>query len=143
MVKIDNIVVVEDNPDHLELTCNAIKEICPDILVLAFTNGKEAEEYLFGNMGPLKNPLRKLPDLILIDMFIPLVPGMELLKSIRTYREYQTVPVVMFSELNGARDIDRVINLGGNDFIIKPHDMNHFTEKLKALMRYWAYVSDL
>ena len=133
------ILLVEDNPDDELLTLRALKKnnIMNDIVVCR--NGVEAIDYLFGTE---KNDNEiGLPQLILLDLQLPKVDGLEVLKKIRSSERTRFLPVVVLTSSKEERDIVESYKLGANSYIQKPVDFSQFMESVKQLELYWLVMN--
>ena len=127
------ILLVEDNPDDEKLTLRALKQSdIPNETVVA-RDGEEACDFLFGN----GDSLEKLPDLVLLDLKLPKVGGLEILQRMRRDERTKSVPIVILTSSDEERDIMMSYNLGANSYIRKPVDYAQFIETVKLLGQYW------
>lgn len=136
------ILVVEDNPDHLELTVLTLEEhgVAADIAVAR--DGAEALEYLFGQGRHAGRNTRKQPSFILLDMKLPKLSGLDVLRSVRSNPLTALVPVVMLTSSSERSDMEACYRSGANGFVRKPVDFGEFTEKLNRLQAYWLGVNE-
>jgi two-component system, response regulator len=130
------ILLVEDNRDDEELTLLALAEnhIANDIKVVR--DGAEALDYLFAT-GQYAGQKIDLPHLILLDVKLPKVSGLEVLQRVKQDRRTSRVPVVMLTSSREDPDVNRSYELGVNSYIVKPVDFNQFKEAIKLLGFYW------
>src|SRR6185436_14981445 len=128
------IVLVEDNPDDQTLTLRALKKqnIANDIVVL--NDGVEALEYLL-------DPDKPLPHLVLLDLKLPKLDGLQLLRRLRSEPRTQVLPVVVLTSSDEDRDVIEGYRLGANSYIRKPVDFNQFTEAVRQLGLYWLVLN--
>lgn len=135
------ILLVEDNPDDEALTLRALQKnnILNEVVVAR--DGAEALDYLFcrGKYAQ-RNPL-DLPELVLLDLKLPKVDGLEVLKQLRAARETRRLPVVILTSSNEQRDIVTGYDLGANSYIRKPVDFIQFTEAVRQLGVYWLILN--
>jgi two-component system, response regulator len=135
------ILLVEDNPDDEALTLRALQKnnILNEVVVAR--DGAEALDYLFcrGKFAQ-RDPL-DLPELILLDLKLPKVDGLEVLKQLRAARETRRLPVVILTSSNEQRDIVAGYDLGANSYIRKPVDFTQFTEAVRQLGVYWLVLN--
>ncbi|NHJ39714.1 MAG: response regulator [Asgard group archaeon] len=135
------ILLAEDNPDDIILTKRAFKK--SDILneLIIVNNGQEALDYLFCN-GKFKNRDPKItPELILLDLKMPKVDGLEVLKQIRENNQTKHLPVVILTTSKEEKDMIKSYCLGANSYIIKPVDFDQFIEAVKQLGLYWLELN--
>ncbi len=129
------ILLVEDDPDHELLTIRALKKsnIANDIHVAR--DGAEAIEILFGD-SPIK------PQVVLLDLKLPKVEGLEVLRRIRETKETRMLPVVVLTSSDEERDVVRSYQLGVNSYIRKPVNFNDFAEATRQLGMYWLVLNE-
>ena len=128
------IVLVEDNPDDQTLTLRALKKqnIANEIIVL--NDGVEALEFLL-------DPAKPLPHLLLLDLKLPKLDGLQLLRRLRSEPRTQLLPVVVLTSSDEDRDVIEGYRLGANSYIRKPVDFNQFTEAVRQLGLYWLVLN--
>jgi two-component system response regulator len=133
-----DIVIVEDNKYNVEFILDALSKHKLAHRVKVFRDGGEALDYLFAVGEYSDRDSLKQPSLILLDLRLPKVDGLELLRMIRTNEKTEMIPVVVFS--SSTRDEDRIesYRLGANSFIIKPIAYNRFVETVAGIGSYWA-----
>jgi two-component system, response regulator len=136
------ILVVEDNPDHLELTLLTLQEhgVRNDIAVAH--DGVEALNYLFGEGAHAGRDTSRQPDLVLLDLKLPKLTGLEVLQRMRADARTAVVPVVILTSSSEEEDIVATYRSGANSFVRKPVDFVDFTEKLRQLKLYWLTVNE-
>jgi len=128
------ILLVEDNPDHAELTQQALREGSLANNIIWVTDGQEALDYLF-RKGSYAG--RLLPGLILLDIRLPKVNGVEVLKKVKEDEKLRVIPVIMLTTSDQNEEADRCYKLGANSFVTKPVIFEEFFEKVKSLKYYW------
>ncbi|MFC5521719.1 response regulator [Polaromonas jejuensis] len=136
------ILVVEDNPDHLELTVLTLEEQGVAAEIAVARDGAEALEYLFGVGRCAGRDTQKQPSFILLDMKLPKLSGLDVLRSIRMNPLTAFVPVVMLTSSSEQSDIKACYQSGANGFVRKPVDFGTFTQKLNGLQAYWLGVNE-
>jgi two-component system, response regulator len=135
------ILLVEDNPDDVVLTRMALeKSRIVNKLVVA-TDGEEALEYLFGQGKYADRDSWQLPEVVLLDLKLPRVDGLEVLKQIRANPATSLLPVVILTSSSEDRDMIKSYKLGCNSFIIKPVDFNQFVNAVQQLQMYWLVLN--
>jgi CheY-like chemotaxis protein len=141
--KLDTVLVVEDNADHMECTQNALNEGEIAHCIVAIRDGEEALDYLYRQNG-YSNPIfSPRPELILLDLKLPKVDGFGILAKVKSDPELKRIPVIILTSTINEDEIHRAISLGINDLIVKPFDLDVFVKKVIAMGVYWARVSDL
>lgn len=133
------ILLVEDNPSDLELTMHALSASKLSNPVVVARDGAEALELLFGNEDQAVPP--EPPQLILLDLKLPKVDGLEVLERIKGDARTRTIPVVVLTSSGEEPDIERAYRLGVNSYIVKPVDFGQFCETVKQLGMYWLLLN--
>lgn len=134
------ILLVEDNPNDIELTRHALSRhnIANELVVAE--DGVEALEYLFGKGT---EETHRLPAVILLDLKLPRVDGLEVLREIRGNERTRYLPVVILTSSNEERDIIDGYSLGANSYIRKPVDFGQFSEAIRHLGLYWLVLNEV
>lgn len=130
------IILIEDNPMDVDLTIRAFKHNNLVNPVTVLRDGEEAVNFI--SKIEQETPL---PLLILLDLKLPKVHGLEVLKQIRQRKELVTVPVVVLSSSSEDNDIHRAYQLGANSYIIKPIDFDKFIDVTKNIEMYWVLLN--
>lgn len=131
------ILLVEDNPDDVKLTLRAFKKNNITNKMIIAKNGAEALDYLFGKGMYAGSGIKNSPILILLDLNLPKINGLEVLKAIRQNEITKLLPVVILTSSNQEEDVTASYKLGANSYIHKPVDFNEFMEVAKLLGLYW------
>ncbi len=136
------ILLVEDNPDDVELTLRALKQnnIANEIVVVR--DGVEALDYLFGTGADTVRDTTAKPQLILLDIKLPRLDGLEVLQRLRAGPRTSLLPVVILTSSNEERDLVNGYKRGANSYIRKPVDFKQFTEAVKQLQLYWLVLNE-
>jgi len=136
------ILIVEDNPRDEALTIRALRKsnIVNDVVVAR--DGVEALEYLFGTGAYSERNLTENPQLVLLDLKLPKVNGLQVLEKIRGEERTKRLPVVIFTSSNEEEDLIRSYNLGANSYVRKPVDFEQFLEATKQLGLYWLVLNE-
>ena len=132
-----NILLIEDNPDDEALTLRAISRNNIDNPVVVARDGVEAVEFLFGNEAAGRN----LPALVLLDLKLPRIDGLEVLRRIRAGTRTALLPVIVLTTSREPRDIEQAYQLGANSYIRKPVDYQEFVHTVAALVHYWLSLN--
>jgi CheY-like chemotaxis protein len=135
------ILLVEDKPNDVELTLLAFEEHRLANRIRVARDGEEALDYLFG-AGSQEPNGRALPKVILLDLKLPKVDGLEVLRTIRADRELATMPVVVLTSSREQRDIVESYRLGVNSYVVKPINFDEFVEAVQQLGRYWLFLNE-
>jgi len=136
------ILLVEDNPDDVELTLHAFKKnnIKNDITVAY--DGAEALDFLFGTGKYSGRDITVMPTVILLDLQLPKVGGLEVLRQIRADERTKLIPVVILTSSKQEEDLVTGYSLGVNSYVRKPVDFNQFAEAVSRLGLYWLLLNE-
>ncbi|MDP2854314.1 MAG: response regulator [Smithellaceae bacterium] len=131
------ILLVEDNPDDVELTIRAFRKNNIGNKVVVAKDGVEALDYLFGTGVHAGRNVKELPVVILLDLKLPKIDGLEVLKSIRQNELTRLLPVVILTSSAEEKDKTNGYKLGCNSYVRKPVSFDQFAEAIKHLGLYW------
>jgi two-component system, response regulator len=132
-----DIVIVEDNHHDVEMILDAFSESLIKPNVLIFNDGVEATRNFFNASGKFLSEKLKLPRLILLDLKLPKINGMEVLKLLKSNKRTKCIPVVVFTSSNENRDRIESYKWGANSYLVKPVDADKFAEHIKLIINYW------
>lgn len=137
------ILLVEDNPDDVDLTARALRDgrIANELVVA--NDGAQALAYLFpgeGDSQATASPI--LPALVLLDLSLPKVSGLEVLRQMRAHENTRTVPTVILTSSRQEDDLARAYSLGANSYVRKPIDFTEFAEVVHQLHLYWIVLNE-
>ena len=132
------ILIIEDNPDDVALTMRALKKnnILNEVTVAH--DGQEALDYFFGT-GASEKPL---PTIVLLDLKLPKVDGLEVLRRIRADQRTRLQPIVILTSSNEEQDIVKSYHNGANSYVRKPVDFSQFMEAMRQLGLYWLVLNE-
>jgi len=133
------ILLVEDNPMDLDLTLQALEGNGVANPIVACRDGEEALEYMQKHRLP--GDLH-VPIVVLLDLRLPKVDGIEVLRQARSDPVWRQVPIVVMTTSRESRDIEAAYGLGVNSYIVKPVDFLTFTEVVKSIMVYWLLTNE-
>jgi two-component system response regulator len=136
------ILLVEDNPDDVELTLRAFRKskILNEIVVVS--DGVEALDYVFATGAHAGRNLEAIPAVILLDLKLPKVGGLEVLRRLRADERTRRIPVVVLTSSSEERDILSSYDLGANSFVRKPVDFAQFVDAARQLGMYWLVMNE-
>jgi len=142
MVKLKTILLVEDNPKDVELTLEALSEYNLANRVVVVRDGVEAMEYL-QYKGEYHNRNKENPGVIMLDIKMPRMDGIEVLAAIRSDENLMLLPVVMLTTSREEPDLKRCYELGVNAYVLKPVNFKEFIEAVKHIGVFWALLNEL
>lgn len=135
------ILLAEDNAEDVELTLEALGEYNLANEVVVVPDGQDALDYLYCR-GKYKLRAGEKPTLILLDLKMPKVDGLEVLRTIKSDPELQSIPVVVLTSSREEQDLVESYRLGVNAYVVKPVDFSEFLEAVKRLGVFWALVNE-
>lgn len=138
----DPILLVEDNPDDRDLTLRVLRRHLLANEVIAVADGAEALEYLFATGAYADRDPLELPRLVLLDLKLPKVSGLEVLARIRADERTRRLPVVILTSSGEEQDITKSYDLGANSYVCKPVVFGEFAESVRQLGLYWLLLNE-
>jgi two-component system, response regulator len=136
------LLLVEDNPDDEELTLLAFEQSSVSNEIVVARDGVEALDYLFGTGIYVNRDTTQMPALILLDLQLPRINGLEVLERLRADNRTRWLPVVILTTSNEQQDLINSYSLGCNSYIRKPVDYNHFLTVVQQLGLYWLILNE-
>jgi CheY-like chemotaxis protein len=141
MTTLGRILLVEDDPRDVELTLTALEEYKLANEVVVARDGQQALDYL-RCQGEYSTRVRENPAVLLLDLKLPKVDGLEVLKEIRTDERLKLIPVVVLTSSQEEKDMVRSYTLGVNAYVVKPVDFHEFVNAIKELGIFWAIINE-
>ncbi|MGD0352505.1 MAG: response regulator [Dehalococcoidia bacterium] len=138
----NNILLVEDNGSDVDLTRRALQQSHVTNKLVVAEDGQEALSYLFGTGTYAARDMEQLPALILLDLKLPKIDGLEVLRRIRASTKTKRLPVVILTSSKEEHDVAASYDLGANSYIRKPVDFGNFAEAIKTLGLYWLVLNE-
>jgi len=135
------ILLVEDDPQDVELTVRAFRSENVQSRIEVMRDGEEALDYLFCRGEYKSRPTDQPPTLVLLDLKLPKVGGLQVLREVKGSAECRSIPVIVLSSSDEQRDIAESYRLGVNSYIQKPVDIVEFRKAIRALALYWLGVN--
>ena len=142
MKKLQKILLVEDNPQDVELTLAALEEYNIANEVMVVHDGEEALDYLYGRGRHQERADKKNPVLVLLDLKMPKVDGLQVLETIKGDPTLSSIPVVMLTSSREEPDLARAYHLGVNAYVVKPVDFQSFIDAVRHLGVFWAVINE-
>ena len=141
MIELKTILIVEDNPQDVDLTIEALSEHNLANNVVAVGDGVEAMEYL-RYKGKYADRVKENPAVILLDIKMPKMDGIEVLATIKSDNKLKTIPVVMLTSSREEPDLKKCYELGVNAYVVKPVNFCDFLEAVKQIGVFWALLNE-
>jgi len=135
------ILLVEDNPKDLELTLAALAKCQLANTIVTTRDGAEALDYIY-TRGKYADRADGDPAVVLLDLKLPKVDGLEVLEALKSNDATRRIPVVMLTSSREERDLVKSYSLGVNSFVVKPVDFNAFFEAIQDLGMFWAVINE-
>ena len=136
------ILLVEDNPSDVKLTKRALEQNQITNELIVAEDGEEALDYLFATGRYAGRNVRDLPAVVLLDLKLPKIEGLEVLQKIRANELTRLAPVVILTSSDQEADLIDSYNLGANSYIRKPVDFHQFTDAVRTLGMYWLLLNE-
>jgi two-component system response regulator len=137
------LLLVEDNPDDEALTLRALGKYNLANQIVVARDGQEALDYMFGEGEYSDRDTGQLPQVILLDLKLPKVDGLQVLERLRKDSRTRHVPVVVLTSSNEEQDLIRSYDLGANSYVRKPVDFEQFLEAARQLGLYWMVLNEV
>jgi two-component system, response regulator len=136
------ILLVEDNPTDAELTIRALKKHHLANHLIHVTDGQEALDFIFGTGNYAGRDISQQPKVVLLDLKLPKVGGIEVLRQLRADERTRLVPVVVLTSSHEDKDVIETYNLGANSYIVKPVEFENFSEAVSNMGMYWLLLNE-
>ena len=137
-----DILLVEDNPQDAELTIRALKKHNLANQLFVVEDGADALDFIFGRGQYAQREMPHHPKVVLLDLKLPKMNGLEVLEAIKTNERTRTIPVVMVTSSREDPDIRTAYDLGANSYVVKPVEFEAFMEAMSQLGFYWLLVNE-
>jgi DNA-binding response OmpR family regulator len=141
MNKLGRILLVEDDPKDVELTLTALEEYNLANEVIVARDGEEALEYLYSR-GKFKTRTSDNPAVMLLDLKLPKVDGLEVLKQVKSEEKLRMIPIVVLTSSKEEKDMVASYKLGVSAYVVKPVDFHEFVNAIKELGIFWAVINE-
>ncbi len=136
------ILLVEDNDDDVQLTLRAFEKSKVANRIIVVRDGQEAIDYLYARGPHARRPDSEMPQVVLLDLKLPKVDGLEVLRRMRAEEATRRLPVVVLTSSKEERDIIASYDLGANSYVRKPVDFGQFVEAAAQLGLYWLILNE-
>jgi CheY-like chemotaxis protein len=141
MAQLGRILMVEDDPKDVELTLTALEEYKLANEVVVTRDGEEALDYLYCR-GNFQTRTHENPAVLLLDLKLPKVDGLEVLQQMKSDEKLRMIPVVVLTSSHEERDLVASYKLGVNAYVVKPVDFHEFVNAIKELGIFWAVINE-
>jgi len=141
MNTLGRILLVEDDPKDVELTLTALEEYNLANEVIVARDGEEALEYLYSR-GKFKTRSSGNPAVVLLDLKLPKVDGLEVLKQVKSEEKLRMIPIVVLTSSKEEKDMVASYKLGVSAYVVKPVDFHEFVNAIKELGIFWAVINE-
>ncbi len=141
MTALARILIVEDDPNDVELTLTALTDHNLANEVVVTRDGQQALDYLY-RRGEFSTRSADNPAVLLLDLKLPKISGLEVLKQIKSDEDLKMIPVVVLTSSNEEKDMMRSYSLGVNAYVVKPVDFHEFVNAVKELGIFWAVINE-
>ncbi len=142
MIRDLNILLIDDNHDHAKIIVWALEQSDVKNKVTVIEDGEKALEMLW-SIGKPGSILKRKPDIIFLDMNLPLMNGIDLLKKIKENSALKAIPVIILSSSDRIEDVEDAYSLGANTFISKSQIFNEIAQAVNTVCVYWAHIAQL
>jgi CheY-like chemotaxis protein len=136
------ILLVEDNPGDAELALHALKKHKLANRIEVVRDGAEALDFIFARGSFIHRDINQTPRVVLLDLKLPKVDGLEVLRQVKADPRTRKIPVVVLTSSREERDVMESYNLGVNSYILKPVDFQQFTEAVRTIGLYWLLLNE-
>ena len=138
-----DILLVEDDQDHVELILRALKDNNLLNEVYVVKDGQEALDFMYRQGSYSDETKFPRPGLILLDIKLPKIDGIEVLKRLKTDPRFKSIPIIMLTTSTRDEEIAESYDCGANSYVVKPMDFEDFTKKVRELKLYWTIINSL
>ncbi len=136
-----DVLLIEDNRHDMEMIIEAFREQAVHDRICSFQDGAAALDYFFGPNGCLQREPVHLPRLILLDLKLPKIGGLDILKRLKSDERTRPIPTIVFTSSNEARDRIECYLSGANSYVVKPLDADSFSQHIADIRSYWVEMN--
>lgn len=137
MAEKKHVLLIEDNILDVQLTQEAFAEVAENIDLHVARGGQEAFDYLFGLGACADRNIYPLPDIILLDLKMPDIGGLDILRKVKNTTHLKRIPIIILTSSKERKDLEESYDSGANSYLVKPVSYSAFVEMIKALDTYW------
>jgi two-component system, response regulator len=140
-----DVVLVDDNSNDADLALRVVRKTSSSSTTVLLEDGERAIDYFRSLMDdqPAENAVLNLPKLVLLDLKLPKLDGLEVLSFLRSREVFKTMPIVVLSSSREISDVKRAYELGVNSFAVKPVQFDQYLTRISALVSYWLTINEL
>jgi len=138
-----DVVLVDDNSNDADLALRVVRKTSSNASTQLLEDGERAIEYFKGLMAEQSSEVSNLPKLLLLDLKLPKLDGLEVLRFLRSHKAFETMPIVVLSSSREISDVKRAYELGVNSFAVKPVQFDQYLTRISALVAYWMTINEL
>jgi len=136
------LLLVEDDENDIELAMRALKGVNLINRIHVVKDGEEALEYIFGSDDNNEENVGHCPLIVLLDLKIPKINGLEVLKKLKSDRRTSSIPIVILTSSKESKDLKSCYEMGANSYIVKPYDLAEFTRAVSTAGLYWLVINE-
>jgi len=136
-----DILLVEDNHDEAELTIRSLRKIESHSKLIHIDDGAEALDFIFARNKYSNRKMDHSPKMILLDLKLPKVNGLEILKQVKAHAQTKKTPVILLTSSREERDIEDGYLSGANSYVVKPNSFESYTKAISELGHYWMHLN--
>jgi len=138
-----DVVLVDDNSNDADLALRVVRKTSSNASTQLLEDGERAIEYFKSLMADQSGEASNLPKLLLLDLKLPKLDGLEVLRFLRSHKAFETMPIVVLSSSREISDVKRAYELGVNSFAVKPVQFDQYLTRISALVAYWMTINEL
>lgn len=135
------VLLVEDSPDDVAFFVRALKRVIPGVRLHVAADGKEALDFVFGASDHSRRHAPSCPKVIFLDLKLPKIDGLEVLRRLKSNARTQSIPVVVLSSSQEERDLVESYKIGANSYVVKPMDFDQLGDSVRLLGQYWLQLN--
>ena len=138
-----DVILVDDNSNDADLALRVVRKTSSSSTTVLLEDGERAIEYFKSLMADQSGEASNLPKLLLLDLKLPKLDGLEVLRFLRSHKAFETMPIVVLSSSREISDVKRAYELGVNSFAVKPVQFDQYLSRISSLVSYWMTINEL